>query len=172
MLKNMNRRVKMLLAFCVCAAAVFAMVVYEAVTFSPTYPPNYWSGEKVGYPLIIEVQEELRPYINITLTGSWGFQNSAWATNWETGRVCWIRSEASQDPFRFIENIHLLVYSRLDSVHKSGDLTIKSIGIHTVAYAGEFVLPSDVIDHSEVVIPKLGFDVPYYAFSFNCSVKT
>lgn len=120
---------------------------------------------KTSYPLVSAVEEALEPYVNITTTGIAG----STYTTYLNGTVFWIGSP--EDSVKSIENVHLLMYTRLDSTETSGDLTIKHIGIHIEAYTSGSQLPTDAIDHVEVVIPLLGFDNPRYEFSLSCSTK-
>ena len=147
----------------VILVAVF-VIALDIVRSSALHGHSY-SGDHISYPVSSEVEEELKPYINITLTGMHG-NNFMW---YQSGRVSWIASP--QDSVKSVENIHLLMYSRVNSTTTMGDSTWKVIEIRVVAYKDNFSLPLDLIDQSqELLIPQLGINNSQYEFELSCRI--
>jgi hypothetical protein len=125
-------------------------------------------GPGTTYPTSAVVDEKLKPYINITLGGSLsaGRAGSSWTQ--QNGTIFWIGS--SQDSVKSLQNIHLSIYTRLDeNLSMSKTAYLLYVGIHLQANQSQQTIPKDVIDHLEVIIPKIGLDEPQFPFSFTCS---
>ena len=151
----------MTIFICVAVCAIALDTVLNASQRGSPY-----SGDRRSYPVSTEVKDELKPYINITLTGMHG-NSSMW---YQSGRINQVASP--QDSIESVENIHLLIYSRVNSTTKLGDSTWKVIEIHIVAYKDNFSLALDVIDQSEeLIISQLGINNSQYKFELNCRIS-
>jgi len=116
-------------------------------------PPEYSIGSSKF------IDETLTPYVNLTITsggGSGGLQYS-------NGTVFWIGSP--QASVQYIENIHLLMYTRLESNETITKHIEKRVGV----YPNEIQLPTGIIDYDEIIIPRIGLDSENYHFSLCCS---
>jgi hypothetical protein len=168
--KRVNTRSKwlivILIAVVLCSVSLLAFGFYSSAQNSNR--SIYSSGHGVTYPTSIDVDEMLKPYINITIGGSQGAggEGSSWTQL--NGTVSWIGS--SQDSVKSLRNIHLSIYTRLDeNLSMSKNTYLLYVGIHLQANQTEPTIPADAIDHQEVTIPTIGIDKPQYPFSFTCS---
>lgn len=142
----------------VCVVAVFVLFDFSR--------DGYYSGDHVTYPVSSEVSEELKPYVDLTLTGMRGDS----FMRHESGQVSWVGQP--QDSVESVENIRLMMYSRVNSTTTSGDSTWTVIEIRVVAYTENFTLPSDAIGQSEeLMIPQLGINNPQHEFELSCRVS-
>lgn len=114
------------------------------------------------------VDDSLSRYINVTAsigTGEGG-QGYSWTT--VNTNVTWIGTP--EDPVKTLQNIRLSIYTRLDENSSIDNGTyFLTIGLHVVANQTEPTIPSDAIDHKEIIIPPMGLDISNYQYSFNCS---
>jgi|GEM_PF-7131514 len=147
-------------------AALF--ILYNIPSLSPV---DYsYKGIGIGYPISTGVDESLKPYIKVT---SGGQGHSQGAEGWMVlnGTVSWIGSP--QDSIKSLSDIHLVMYTKVDErTYINGSiLTHVFVGVHLEALPNELKLSNDTIDHSEVIIPMIGLDMPTYPYSLNCSTS-
>lgn len=129
---------------------------------------SHTGGHRVSYPLNFTVEESLKPYLTINCTGESGYSNGTIARMFLNGTVSWIGS--SQESVKSLSNIHLVMYTRVDDrQYVNGELFHTYVGIHLEAFLNEPLLPNDTIDHTEVLIPKIGIDSPTFRYNLNCS---
>lgn len=166
---RLSNRVKWLLILGV--AVLFVAPLMGFGIFFGLTGEKHFEGPKTSYPIVTNVDDELKSYVNLTTTGMEGIQDSTTGnyTIYINGTVSWI--DSPEDVVESMENIHLIMYTRLDSNETSGTLIIRHIGTHIEVHQDEFQLPIDAIDHVEVIIPKLGLDTAEYNFSLSCSTK-
>jgi hypothetical protein len=130
-------------------------------------------GTHVGTTQVILIQQELHPFINITVNSA---SSSGGPANLGTvtydANVIWIAP--SNSPVQSIEDLHLIMYSVLNSNQTFGDpdagcSTHLDFYIYLSVYKGDLSLPSDVIYSSaELTIPMIGVDFQKYPFHLSC----
>ncbi|MGA2680904.1 MAG: hypothetical protein ABSF44_03790 [Candidatus Bathyarchaeia archaeon] len=127
-----------------------------------------FSGDGESFQTSAAVDPALSRYLNLTAVGKSGAGGPGYSWNIVTGNVTWIGS--TQDPVKSLQNIHLFVYTRVDENSSMSPKTFMLyIGIHVEVNQTEPTIPSDAIDHKEIIIPTLGLEMPNYSYSFNCS---
>ena len=86
------------------------------------------------------------------------------------GTITW--NGSTEDPIESFDNIHLANYLRNDTNPSHYAYWIaKSTEIHFVAFLNDPpIVPNDIWNYSEVIIPRIGIDVPQYNYSFNVTM--
>jgi hypothetical protein len=131
-------------------------------TATPTPTPRDFPGY-TSYNTFTAVEDACKAYLQVKATGS----SSSGLQLTEYGNVTWIGS--ANDATKLFSNVHLVMYTRLDSTTTPHFPVTKIIEIHVSAYiTNSPTIPSDIIDKTEVVIPKIGLDNPQYNFSLTC----
>ena len=164
-----NHRRWLLIVVVVIGLLFVPMVAVGILYHSPPASSMYSSGHGETFPsATVAVDEALSPYVQIKTAGGSGGGGPGYSWNTITGNVTWIGSP--EDSVKSLHNIHLAVYTRLDENQSWGKNTYMLVlGTHIEANLTEPMLPVDVIDHQEVIIPTLGVNMPNYQYSFNCS---
>jgi uncharacterized protein YceK len=164
----MNKLLLRVILFSLVLIVVICGCCYVLTHLSSSTAYSY-KAKGTGYPISSAVDDSLTPYVNVTINGQSGYSNSTYARMFLNGTVSWVASE--QDAVKSLSDIHLVMYTRVDDrqYDETGALTHLFIGSHIVAYYDEPTLPNDLIDHMEVIIPKIGLDTPTYQYSLNCS---
>jgi hypothetical protein len=168
---DVNGRTKWLIIAIVAVSLFLAPVIALAVLTNQPNPPNnsiYSSGHGETFQTSATVDEALSRYVNITASGGSGASGPGYSWNTVSGNVTWI--DSPEDSVKSLQNIHLVVYTRVDeNSSMSAKTYMLFIGIHVVANQTEPTIPADALDHQEIVIPTLSLDTPQYPFRFNCS---
>lgn len=171
----MNANIKWLIgaivAIVLCLVVLIAPLIAIGVLFHGAERTNrsgYGSGVGESFQTSAVVDPTLSRYINLTALEATGEGGPGYSWNTISGNVTWI--DTPQDSIKSLQNIHLAVYTRLDENSSwSKNTYMLWIGIHVVANQTEQTIPTDAIDHQEIIIPALGLDMPNYPYSFNCS---
>ena len=160
-----------LLVFFVLSLTLVLAIVAACyiLTYEPSAIGNHFGGIRTGYPISNAVDESIKPYINVTITGAGGYSGNGSDRMFLNGTVSWISS--SQDAVKSLNNVYLVMYTSVDDreFNSTGSLISQQIGSHLEAFPNEPTLPNATIDHVEVVIPTLGLETPQYQFNLNCS---
>jgi hypothetical protein len=174
-LATINRRVidKKLLVGTV--SVMLVIVIFGAFVYNAFSRPIHY-GYGVGYPLRLEVEDSLQSYVRIDSPGMQGGSSgdgNGGTAGWEilNGTISWIASPF--DPVKSLHNLHLVIYTRIDdrNYRQDGSLEHLYLGTHIQVFKDAPSLPNGTIDHFELNIPELSWDMPTYQYYVNCSTS-
>jgi len=94
-----------------------------------------------------------------------GYDGSVNSFHYE-GSINW--RDSLQDSVKSVENLHLVLYTKLVGEQTFGDEIVQGFEICMELCRNEFQETENVIDFDEVVIPVLGLDNPHFEFSLIC----
>jgi hypothetical protein len=135
---------------------------------------THYEGLHTGEEPFQLVDSSLSKYINLTssiIEGAGNHPKVGQGYDWAAGfaKLTWIGS--AKDSVRSIQNIHLVVYSRIDQNNTFGSSQWLNIGLHAVVNQTEPTIPNDAIGYEEITVPILGIDNSTYSYFYNCSTN-
>jgi hypothetical protein len=175
----MIRRGKLVIVVSAVLLVIVLLSVYFVQFIYPTlqHPQKgngYPRGVTYGETQVQLVDSSLTKYVNLTtdiIQREEGWHPEVGREmGWRAGYANLRWTGSSDDSVKSIQNIHLAVYTRLDSNITFGkDIKFMTIGLHAVANRTEPIIPNDAIGFGRITVPILGIDNPTYSYFFNCS---
>ena len=128
-----------------------------------------YTGNRESFNDQVFIQEELKPYVNVSTHGNSGHSDPIRISEFRNGTVKWIAN--SDDPVTSLENIHVTLYIKVNETitYESGSKWTM-YDVYLSVYNDNFTLPTDILGRSEeLLISQIGLSEPSHQFALNCT---